>query len=51
MRLVVAASLNVVLTRFVPARSPALNRVTWVLPSGPIRTALKLARSESVMLS
>src|SRR5208282_894792 len=47
----VAASLNVVLTIFDPERSPALNRVTWVLPSGPIRTALRLARFGSVRLS
>src|SRR5271157_6569938 len=45
-----ARLLNVV-TRLVPARSPALNRVTLVVPSGPIRTALRLARLGAVMLS
>ena len=48
---VVAASLNVVPVRFAPDRLPALNRVTLVLPSGPIRTALSAARLGSVMLS
>ena len=49
--LVAAESLNVVPFRFAPERLPALKSVTWVVPSGPIRTPLSPARFESVRLS
>ena len=44
-------SLNVVPLRLVPDRSPALNKVTWVLPSDPISTALRSARFWCARLS
>ena len=47
----VDVSLKAVLTIFDPERSPALNNVTWVLPSGEINTALRSARLGAVMLS